>query len=318
MLGAKCTKSSEVQRTGSKPRRGTLRIGSLGGMPRAESTEALFGAARAGARWEWRMQRGRPDGTQLASSGLQLKHPNPSPAHRLVVGGHNLPLMSQTRYSSAHHGDFPGGAPNKYGRGDEMEKFIAYHMCFVYGRGDEMEKFIAYHMCFVCPTKLEYTRHMKMGLHMVNSVVLIQSSIKRAAWCKNYTSPSNKAPGKVPTIWTELMLNQMEELKMKVERRRASSSEECKNLSHLRRWQFSHPALLYRSTIASTRHNTGGGSIRWMETESSNRRGEVAAPNGAFWGVSQGGQVETEQTPLEAHFGPRFRIVAKGSLFSDY
>ncbi|KAK8938115.1 hypothetical protein KSP40_PGU011774 [Platanthera guangdongensis] len=34
----------------------------------------------------------------------------------------------------------------------------------------------------------------------------------------------------------------------------------------------------------------GGGSIRRVETESSNRRGEVAAPNGAFWDVSQGGR----------------------------
>ncbi|KAK8928647.1 hypothetical protein KSP39_PZI017122 [Platanthera zijinensis] len=45
----------------------------------------------------------------------------------------------------------------------------------------------------------------------------------------------------------------------------------------------------------------GGGSIRRVETECSNRRGEVAVPNGAFWGVSQGGRVETEQTPPEIH-----------------
>ncbi|KAK8963560.1 hypothetical protein KSP40_PGU000228 [Platanthera guangdongensis] len=36
-----------------------------------------------------------------------------------------------------------------------------------------------------------------------------------------------------------------------------------------------------------------------METKSSNRRGEVTAPNGAFWGVSQDGRVEMEQTPQE-------------------
>ncbi|KAK8933838.1 putative pre-mRNA-splicing factor ATP-dependent RNA helicase [Platanthera zijinensis] len=45
----------------------------------------------------------------------------------------------------------------------------------------------------------------------------------------------------------------------------------------------------------------GGGLNRRVETECSNRRGEVAAPNGAFWGVSQGGRVETEQTPPEVH-----------------
>ncbi|KAK8959882.1 hypothetical protein KSP40_PGU021585 [Platanthera guangdongensis] len=46
---------------------------------------------------------------------------------------------------------------------------------------------------------------------------------------------------------------------------------------------------------------SGGGSIRRVEMESSNRRGEVAAPNGAFWGVSQGRRVETEQTPPDVH-----------------
>ncbi|KAK8959162.1 Cyclin-dependent kinase G-2 [Platanthera guangdongensis] len=30
-------------------------------------------------------------------TGLQPKHPNPSPAHWRVVGGHSLPLMRQTR-----------------------------------------------------------------------------------------------------------------------------------------------------------------------------------------------------------------------------
>ncbi|KAK8939823.1 hypothetical protein KSP40_PGU009452 [Platanthera guangdongensis] len=36
-----------------------------------------------------------------------------------------------------------------------------------------------------------------------------------------------------------------------------------------------------------------------METECSNQRGEVASPYEAFWGVFQGGRVETEQTPPE-------------------
>ncbi|KAK8965127.1 hypothetical protein KSP40_PGU017207 [Platanthera guangdongensis] len=49
----------------------------------------------------------------------------------------------------------------------------------------------------------------------------------------------------------------------------------------------------------------GGGSIRRVETECSKRRGDVAAPNGAFWGVSQGGRVETEQTPPEVHLFTR-------------
>ncbi|KAK8965020.1 E3 ubiquitin-protein ligase ATL6 [Platanthera guangdongensis] len=44
------------------------------------------------------------------------------------------------------------------------------------------------------------------------------------------------------------------------------------------------------------------------ETESSNRRGEVAAPNGAFWGVSHGGRMETEQTPPEVHFADTCRV----------
>ncbi|KAK8952745.1 hypothetical protein KSP40_PGU020364 [Platanthera guangdongensis] len=62
------------------------------------------------------------------------------------------------------------------------------------------------------------------------------------------------------------------------------------------RWNLSR---LNRKRFSSFVCFGGGGSIRRVETECSKRRGEVAAPNGAFVGVSQGGRVETEQTPPE-------------------
>ncbi|KAK8952775.1 hypothetical protein KSP40_PGU011764 [Platanthera guangdongensis] len=53
------------------------------------------------------------------------------------------------------------------------------------------------------------------------------------------------------------------------------------------------------SSLSMVKKTTGG--IRRVETECLKRRGEVSAPNGTFWGVSQGGRVETEQTLPEVH-----------------
>ncbi|KAK8919358.1 hypothetical protein KSP39_PZI021140 [Platanthera zijinensis] len=61
------------------------------------------------------VHRGRPNRTQLASSRLQPKHPNPSPVLRRVVGGHSLPLMSETLQLSRQHGDFSGGHSSRTG-----------------------------------------------------------------------------------------------------------------------------------------------------------------------------------------------------------